>query len=69
MTPSRSRLGPGGAHLVRNETDAPARFLMLSSVVDYDIVQYPDSGKIGIRSEDLRLTVRPESGVDLDGEA
>jgi uncharacterized cupin superfamily protein len=61
--------GPGGAHLLRNETDAPARFLMLSSVVDYDILQYLDSGKIGIRSEGLRLNVRPESGVDyMDGE-
>jgi uncharacterized cupin superfamily protein len=60
---------PGGAHLMRNESDAPARFLMLSSVADYDIIHYPDSDKIGIRAEDLRLNVRPESGVDyLDGE-
>jgi uncharacterized cupin superfamily protein len=61
--------GPGGAHLVRNDTDAPARFLMLSSVVDYEILHYPDSDKIAVQAEDLRLNVRPESGVDyLDGE-
>ena len=61
--------GPGGAHLVRNETDAPARFLMLSSVVDYDILLYPGSDKIGIRTEGFRLNVRPESGLDyMDGE-
>jgi len=61
--------GDGGAHQVRNETDATARYLMISTLVDYEVAHYPDSGKVGIMSEDLRLMVRPESGVDyMDGE-
>ena len=61
--------GADGAHQVRNETDAPARYLMVSTVVDYEVAQYPDSGKVGILSKDLRLVVRPESAVDyMDGE-
>jgi uncharacterized cupin superfamily protein len=61
--------GADGAHQVRNETDAPARYLMISTVVDYDVAHYPDSGKVGILSKDVRLLVRPESGVDyMDGE-
>jgi uncharacterized cupin superfamily protein len=61
--------GEAGAHLVRNESDAPARYLMLSTVVDYEVAHYPDSNKIGILSKDVRLLVRPESNVDyMDGE-
>jgi uncharacterized cupin superfamily protein len=62
--------GADGAHQLRNETDSPARYLMISTVVDYEVAHYPDSGKVGILSKDLRLVVRPESGVDyMDGEA
>ena len=61
--------GDGGAHQVKNETDAPARYLMISTVVDYEVAHYPDSGKIGVLGKDLRLVVRPESHVDyMDGE-
>jgi len=61
--------GAEGVHQLRNESDAPARYLMISTVVDYEVAHYPDSNKVGILSRDLRLLVRPESGVDyLDGE-
>ena len=61
--------GADGAHQVRNETDAPARYLMISNMVDYDVAHYPDSGKVGILSKDFRLMVRQESNVDyMDGE-
>lgn len=61
--------GPDGAHQVRNDSDKPVRYLMLSTAVDYEIAQYPDSNKIGLRTKDMRLIVRPESGVDYyDGE-
>jgi uncharacterized cupin superfamily protein len=40
------RRGPEGAHLLRNEADEPARLLMLSSPVEYEVCEYPDSGKI-----------------------
>lgn len=61
--------GAGGAHQLRNETDAPARYLMISTVVDYEVAHYPDSDKVGILTKDVRLVVRPESNVDyMDGE-
>lgn len=61
--------GPGGAHQVRNDSEAPVRYLMLSTMADYEISQYPDSDKIGIRGKDLRLIVRADSGVDyFEGE-
>lgn len=62
--------GPEGAHQVRNETDEPVRYLMLSTMVDYEVAVYPDSDKVGVRSKELRLMVRPESSVDyFDGES
>ena len=42
--------GQDGLHQVRNGTDAPIRVLMLSSMNRPDIVEYPDSGKVGARS-------------------
>jgi uncharacterized cupin superfamily protein len=60
---------PDGAHKLWNDSDKPVRYLMLSTAVDFDVVHYPDSDKIGIRAEGYRLLVRPESGVDyMDGE-
>ncbi len=40
------RRGKDGAHQVRNDTDAPLRVLMLSTLVAPDIVEYFDSGKV-----------------------
>lgn len=63
------RRGPEGAHLVRNDTADAVRVLMLSTPSQVEIVEYPDSEKIGMFAEDLRLFVRRESGVDyFDGE-
>jgi uncharacterized cupin superfamily protein len=60
---------PEGAHKIWNDTEEAVRFVMLSTVVDYEIVHYPDSDKVGIRGDDFRLMVRPESNVDyMDGE-
>jgi uncharacterized cupin superfamily protein len=60
---------PEGAHKIRNDTDEPVRYLMLSNRVELDVVHYTDSDKVGIRSRDFSLMVRPESGVDyMDGE-
>jgi uncharacterized cupin superfamily protein len=61
--------GPEGAHLVRNDTGAAVRILMLSTHSQVEIAEYPDSEKIGVFAEGLRLLVRRESGVDyFDGE-
>jgi uncharacterized cupin superfamily protein len=38
--------GQDGAHQVRNDTDAPIRVLMLSTLLAPDIVEYLDSGKV-----------------------
>jgi uncharacterized cupin superfamily protein len=40
--------GPDGAHLIRNDGDAPARVLMFSNVITPTASAYPDSGKVGI---------------------
>lgn len=42
--------GKEGAHQVINRTDTAIRVLMLSTLVEPDIVEYLDSGKIGARS-------------------
>jgi uncharacterized cupin superfamily protein len=43
--------GPAGAHRVVNATDEPARVLILSSKTPLVSVFYPDSGKVGIWSQ------------------
>jgi uncharacterized cupin superfamily protein len=61
--------GAEGAHLVRNDTAAAVRILMLSTPSQLEIAEYPDSEKIGLFAEGLRLFVRRESGLDyFDGE-
>jgi uncharacterized cupin superfamily protein len=44
------RRGKDGLHQVRNGTAVPIRVLMLSSMNMPDVVEYPDSGKVGARS-------------------
>lgn len=36
-----------GAHQIRNESDAPLQYLMVSTMVEPDVTVYPDSEKIG----------------------
>jgi uncharacterized cupin superfamily protein len=64
--------GTEGLHQVRNATEAPIRVLMLSSMNRPDIVEYPDSGKVGARSVagERILLSRPGPMLDYwDGEA
>ena len=42
------RRGKDGAHQVRNDTDAPIRVLMLSTLLAPDVVEYLDSGKVSV---------------------
>jgi uncharacterized cupin superfamily protein len=63
--------GPAGAHQVSNRTDAPVRVLMLSSVNSPEIVEYPDSGKVGTSDAmgERILMSRPGPSLDYwDGE-
>jgi uncharacterized cupin superfamily protein len=41
--------GRDGAHQLINNTDSPVRYLMASSSAAADLIEYPDSGKIGAR--------------------
>jgi len=70
------RRGPDGAHQIRNDSDEPARVLMLSTISDPEICVYPDSGKIGASGGwthgdglSVRLRNRPEANLEYyDGE-
>ena len=53
-------------HQVRNETDEPVRVLMLSTLIAPEIVEYPDSGKIGARSATGERILLGRPGPNLD---
>jgi uncharacterized cupin superfamily protein len=59
------RRGKEGYHQVRNGTDSPVRVLMLSTKIEPDIVEYPDSSKIGAWSRDGLIT-RSRLGPNVD---
>ena len=40
--------GPEHPHQLRNDSDAPLRYLCISTMNPTDIAVYPDSGKIGV---------------------
>lgn len=42
------RRGPSGAHQVGNHSDRPARILIVSTMVEPEISEYPESGKLGL---------------------
>jgi uncharacterized cupin superfamily protein len=69
------RAGRDGAHRVDNHRPEPARVLMVSTMNEVDVVEYPDSGKVLARSHHrnpdgtlppgaLRLMARIADGVD-----
>ena len=62
--------GEDGAHQVRNGTDVPVRVLMLSTHIEPEIVEYPDSGKVGVSAKgSLLYRTRPGSNLEYwDGE-
>jgi uncharacterized cupin superfamily protein len=47
--------GEAGAHQITNRTDEPLRVLMLSTLRELDVVEYPDSGKIAANAQGKRL--------------
>jgi uncharacterized cupin superfamily protein len=60
------RRGKSGLHQVINRTDAPIRVLMLSTLIAPDIVEYPDSGKVGARSVAGERILLGRPGPELD---
>lgn len=63
--------GPAGAHGVENRSGGPARVAIFSTLLLPSVVEYPDSGKVGVRwdEEDGVLRFRRADAVDYwDGE-
>src|SRR6187402_1945626 len=58
--------GKEGAHQIRNDTDAPLRILMLSTLIAPDIVEYLDTGKIGARSVAGERIIFARPGPELE---
>ena len=63
--------GPQGAHQLLNDSDAPARILMWSTIVVPTATVYPDSDKVGIwtgRKDDDALFIRTTAVPYFTGE-
>jgi len=58
--------GKKGFHQLRNDTEAPIRVLMLSTLIRPDLVEYADSGKVGARSVDGERILMSRPGPLLD---
>lgn len=64
--------GPAGAHQLSNHTGESARVLLFSSKSPLAVVHYPDSGKVGIWTDDdgYQALLRNEPKLDYwDGES
>ena len=58
--------GNNGAHQISNRTDSPVRVLMLSSMIQGEIIEYLDTGKVlakGVDDEDV-MFARPGPAVE-----
>ena len=66
--------GRRGAHRLDNRADEPARVLIVSTKISPELVEYPDSGKVGAMSQPpgeqpVRVMTRPEDSLDyFEGE-
>jgi len=64
--------GASGAHQVINRTDEPVRVLMLSTLLNPEVLEYPDSGKIAAKDAKGNGVFRTRLGEPVeywDGEA
>jgi len=65
---------PEGAHQVINTSDKPLRYLCFSTMVEPDVVVYPDTGKVGLLAgaapggpkelRTLNMFLRTDANVD-----
>jgi uncharacterized cupin superfamily protein len=62
------KVGPEGAHAVRNDTAEPVRLLMLSSDKGAlgEVAFYPDSGKIGVFAPTFGVRKILDESAELD---
>lgn len=42
------QVGPDGAHQIVNRSERPARILLLSTMIEPDVTELPDTGKVGL---------------------
>ena len=56
--------GPEGAHKVTNRAAERVLVAMLSTKAKTSVAVYPDSDKVGVFTEDIRLLVPRSAGVD-----
>lgn len=62
--------GPEGAHQVINDSDSEARILVMSTMVEPEIAEYPDSGHLGVfAGRAPGAPGRPTLGKFIDGAA
>jgi uncharacterized cupin superfamily protein len=64
-------LGPEGAHALTNDTDEPARYLMVSTLVSPNATEYPDTRQLAVTARtknqfgqelyDIRTLSEPDS--------
>lgn len=59
--------GPEGGHQIRNDSDATARVLIVSTNADPDVAEYPSSGKVAIVSEGAHTFFRAGDAVEHAG--
>jgi uncharacterized cupin superfamily protein len=61
--------GPAGAHAVVNNGDETARVAILSTKLAVDVIEYPDSGKVGLWDGEYVHLLRTDAKVGYwDGE-
>jgi len=58
--------GPAGAHQITNRTEEALRVLMLSTLLAPDVVEYLDSGKVGVLDAKGERLFRAFRGVDAE---
>ncbi len=56
--------GPDGVHQVVNRSDSPVRVLVLATTIAPEIVEYPDSDKVGIRAPSSSYNLRREPRLE-----
>jgi uncharacterized cupin superfamily protein len=61
--------GPQTAHQLINTSTEPLHYLSISSNLDPDVCEYPDSAKVGVWVKDYGYLTRSDAAVDYwDGE-
>lgn len=61
--------GPRGAHQVINRSEEEARIIVMSTMVEPEIAEYPDSGNIGVFAGAAPGAPKPGLAKFLDGSA